>query len=160
MWVQSLGQKNPQEEGMATHSSILAWRILWTEEPGGLQFMGSKMRWTQLKQLSTHGYHLYHSNSIFTNLKFIFKGNHIITLSSLFMVYNHEYNIVTKINVIQTMRSAPWRQWFVTYCYIPSTQNSTWHVTGTQHIFSEWGTGKWINMEKNAWPGRGCSEKL
>ena len=46
---------------MATHSSILAWRILWTEEPGGLQFMGSKMSWTQLEQLSTRGYHLYHS---------------------------------------------------------------------------------------------------
>ena len=46
---------------MATHSSILAWRILWTEQPGGLQFMGSKMSWTQLEQLSMHGYHLYHS---------------------------------------------------------------------------------------------------
>ena len=35
-WVQSLGQEDPLEEGMATHSSILAWRIQWTEEPGGL----------------------------------------------------------------------------------------------------------------------------
>ena len=34
-WVQSLGQEDPLEEGMATHSSILAWRIPWTEEPGG-----------------------------------------------------------------------------------------------------------------------------
>ena len=39
-WVQSLGQEEPLEEGMAIPSSILAWRILWTEEPGGLQFMG------------------------------------------------------------------------------------------------------------------------
>ena len=39
--VQSLGQEDPLEEGMATHSSILAWRILWTEEPGKLQSMGS-----------------------------------------------------------------------------------------------------------------------
>ena len=39
--VWSLGQKDPLEKGMATHSSILAWRIPWTEEPGGLQFMGS-----------------------------------------------------------------------------------------------------------------------
>ena len=36
MWVQSLGQKEPLEEGMATHSSILAWRIPWAEKPGGL----------------------------------------------------------------------------------------------------------------------------
>ena len=40
--VPSLGQEDPLEEGMATHSSILAWRIPWTEEPGGLQSMGSQ----------------------------------------------------------------------------------------------------------------------
>ena len=40
-WVQFLGQEDPLEKEMATHSSILAWRIPWTEEPGGLQFMGS-----------------------------------------------------------------------------------------------------------------------
>ena len=38
--VQSLGQEDPLEKEMATHSSILAWKIPWTEEPGGLQFMG------------------------------------------------------------------------------------------------------------------------
>ena len=38
--VQSLGQQDPQEKGMATHSSILAWRIPWTEEPGKLEYMG------------------------------------------------------------------------------------------------------------------------
>ena len=37
MWVQSLGREDPLVEGMATNSSILAWRIPWTEEPGGLQ---------------------------------------------------------------------------------------------------------------------------
>ena len=41
-WVQSLGQKDPLEKKMATHSSILAWRIPWTEEPGGLKSMGSQ----------------------------------------------------------------------------------------------------------------------
>ena len=39
--VRSLGWEDPQEEGMAIHSSILAWRIPWTEEPGGLQTVGS-----------------------------------------------------------------------------------------------------------------------
>ena len=38
--VQILGQEDPLEKGMVTHSSILAWRIPWTEEPGGLQSMG------------------------------------------------------------------------------------------------------------------------
>ena len=41
-WVQSLGWEGPLEKGMATHSSILAWRTPWTEEPGGLQFIGSQ----------------------------------------------------------------------------------------------------------------------
>ena len=40
--LQSLGQKDPLKKGMATHSSILAWRIPWTEEPGGLQSKGSQ----------------------------------------------------------------------------------------------------------------------
>ena len=40
MWVQSLSREHPLEEEMATHSTILAWEIPWTEEPGGLQSMG------------------------------------------------------------------------------------------------------------------------
>ena len=40
MWVQSLGQEDPLEKEMAMHSSILAWEIPWTEEPGELQVMG------------------------------------------------------------------------------------------------------------------------
>ena len=41
-WVQPLGWEDPLEEEMATHSSILGWEIPWTEEPGGLQSMGSQ----------------------------------------------------------------------------------------------------------------------
>ena len=41
-WVQTFGQEGPLEEGMATHSNILAWRIPWTEEPDGLQSIGSQ----------------------------------------------------------------------------------------------------------------------
>jgi len=51
-WVQSLGQEDFLEEDMETHSSILARRIPWTEEPGGLQSMGLKR--VELKLLSTH----------------------------------------------------------------------------------------------------------
>ena len=51
--VLSLGQEDPLEEEMTTHSSILAWRIPWTEEPGGLQSMGSQES-AMTKQLSTH----------------------------------------------------------------------------------------------------------
>ena len=41
-WIQSLGREDPLEKEMATHSSIPVWRIPWTEEPGGLQSMGSQ----------------------------------------------------------------------------------------------------------------------
>ena len=42
MQFQSLGQEDPLDKGIAIHSSLHAWRIPWTEEPGGLQFMGSQ----------------------------------------------------------------------------------------------------------------------
>ena len=42
IWVHFLGQEDPLEEEMATHSSVLAWRIKWTKKPGGLQAMGSQ----------------------------------------------------------------------------------------------------------------------
>ena len=48
MWVQSLGWEDPLEKEMATHSSILAWEIPWTEEPGRLQSMGLQKSWTRL----------------------------------------------------------------------------------------------------------------
>ena len=45
-WVQSLGPEDPLEKEMATHSSIFAWEIPWTEEPDGLQSMGLQKKWT------------------------------------------------------------------------------------------------------------------
>ena len=56
-WVQSLGRKDPEEEGMATHSSILAWRIPCTEEPGRLQSIGSKSLTRLKKQRSLLALH-------------------------------------------------------------------------------------------------------
>ena len=47
-WVQSLGWEDPKEEGTVTHSSILAWRNPWTEEPGGLPFHGVPKSRTRL----------------------------------------------------------------------------------------------------------------
>ena len=50
-WVQFLGRDDPLEKEMASHSSILAWRIPWTEEPGGLQSIGSQSR-TRLRDFT------------------------------------------------------------------------------------------------------------
>ena len=57
MWVPSLGGEDPLEKGMATHSSILAWGIPWTEEPGGLQSTGLQSE-TRLstQNLNRHDY--------------------------------------------------------------------------------------------------------
>ena len=51
--VWSLGWEDPQENEMATHSSILAWEIPWREEPGGLQSTGSQKSWIQLSDWTT-----------------------------------------------------------------------------------------------------------
>ena len=55
MQVQSLGQEDPLQKGMATQSRIPAWRIPWTEQPDGLQSTGSQSR-TRLKRLSTNSF--------------------------------------------------------------------------------------------------------
>ena len=49
IWSRSLGWEDPLEKEMATHCSVLAWEISWTEEPGGLQSKGSQKSWTQLR---------------------------------------------------------------------------------------------------------------
>ena len=54
-WVQSLDWEDPLEKGMATHSCILAWRILWTEQSGGLQSMGSERVRSNLPHIENNG---------------------------------------------------------------------------------------------------------
>ena len=58
IYTRSLGQEDPLEGDMAAHSSILAWSILWTEKPGGLQSKGLQSQ-TRLKRLSMHTYIVY-----------------------------------------------------------------------------------------------------
>ena len=61
-WVQSLGQEDPLEKEMATHSSILAWKIPWTKEPGELQSMGLQKSQTRLSNWAhTHALWVYRS---------------------------------------------------------------------------------------------------
>ena len=72
-WVQSLGWEDPLEKEMATHSSILAWRIPWREEPGGLQAMGLQTSDT-IERLHFH----FHSISGFSK-----ENNGIISINSM-----------------------------------------------------------------------------
>ena len=64
MQVPSQGWEDPPEEGMATHSSVLAWRIPWTEEPGGATVHRVVKSWTQLKRFGTHAYITYSTSLI------------------------------------------------------------------------------------------------
>ena len=66
-WVQSLGREDPLEKEMATHSSILAWRIPWTEEPGGLQSMGLQSR-TRLSDFTSLHFTSLHFTSLHEGL--------------------------------------------------------------------------------------------
>ena len=67
--VCALAQEDPLEKEMATHSSILAWRIPWTEEPGGLQSMGLQS-WTRLKQLSTYHFSRFYMYALIYDICF------------------------------------------------------------------------------------------
>ena len=58
-WVRSLGWDDPLEKGRATHSSILVWRIAWTEEPDGLQSMGCKESDTTEQLTLSQHFHMY-----------------------------------------------------------------------------------------------------
>ena len=58
MWVQNPGREDPLEEEMATHSSILAWKVSRTEEPGALQSMGLQKHWTHLATKQQQQQHL------------------------------------------------------------------------------------------------------
>ena len=60
--VQSLRRKDPKEKEMAMHSSILAWEIPWTEEPGGLESIGSQKSWVRLTNKTT-------TSSTYTSVK-------------------------------------------------------------------------------------------
>ena len=73
--VQFLGQEDPLEKGMATHSSILAWRIPWTEEPGGLQSTGLQRVGHDLATKQQQK--IFDENSV-SRLKYIMSIKHVI----------------------------------------------------------------------------------
>ena len=91
-WIWSLGWEDPLEGKMTIHSSILAWRIPWTEETGGLQFTGHK-NWTWLKQLCIHACML-HGRKAMKNLDSILKITGITLLTKVCTIKGMVFPIV------------------------------------------------------------------
>ena len=93
--VQSLGQEDPLEKGMETHSSILAWEIPWTEDPGGLQSMGHKELGT------TTFYSVFTLSSctyVFTNDISTIFGSFPSTLTQMVLYEAHDINLLFSFN--------------------------------------------------------------
>ena len=92
-WVQSLGREDSLEQGMVTHSSILAWRIPWTEEPGGVQSMG-------LQRVG----HNWATNTHTQTNEFQISGHLICFLSSQFWVCDFVFFLIeslhSKLNIV------------------------------------------------------------
>ena len=90
-WVRSLGWEDPLEKGVAAHSNILAWRIPWTEEPGGLQSMGSQELDTT-EQLTQEKFHLSlsHKSNCFPYFHFFSQPDFqfLFTLYSSYSILN------------------------------------------------------------------------
>ena len=85
IWVQSLGQKDPPRKGMATHSSILAWRIPWTEETGGLQSLGPhRIRHNWVTHTHTHTQRNYKLLPLILN--HIWKNSAITSLGTIHLL--------------------------------------------------------------------------
>ena len=112
-WVRSLGQENPLEKGTATHSSILAWKIPWTEGPGGLQSMGSQR---VRHDLATFAYnHIYPYIYSHIQNEFSFKCT-FVRLFNYLKVENiqnnkpHDRLIVMDNNQIDIFLEKSWKQ--------------------------------------------------
>ena len=118
MQVRSLGWEDPQEEGMVIHSTILAWIILFTEEPCGLQFMGSQ-GWTWLKWLNTHTRRYLLHNTYMWGLHEVLYVNISSTLQCTVQI------ILTFITI-----SLHWTQCF---CHHVS---SFWHYFSSRNLYS------------------------
>ena len=96
--VQSLGQEDPLEEGMAAHSSILAWRIPWTEEPGGLWSIRPQ-KWLSTHACVTEYYSAIKDNEIMP-LAAAWMDRELIILSEASQNKKHEYHMTSLISEI------------------------------------------------------------
>ena len=104
-WVWSLGQEDPLEEGMATHSSTLTWKILWTEEPGGLQSMGLQRVGHDWAAEHTHTSHFISSKTfIFIHFSISKLEMHLIMCNFFSFLVVHMIVVYIIIDTLDSMK--------------------------------------------------------
>ena len=125
-WVRSLGWEEPLEKGTATHSSILTWRIPWTEDPGRLQSMSCK-------ELDTTERFSQHRK---------FKKCNVISYTCRLQGYNHNMLVNTSITSYCMC-------WEILFCHLADITSLDpfvyWSIVNLQHFASFWCTAKWFS---------------
>ena len=127
MWVQSLGWEDPLEEGMATHSNILAWRIPQTEEPGelwgswGCKTVGHNLvtKKQQLKRVQEGMKHTHSSRYLETQCLRNLEGN-FCSLSALFLRFLEDFALMDQEYAYMTRQGALWGSFVLRYS-VPTT---------------------------------------
>ena len=104
-----LGQEDPLEEGIATCSSILAWKIPWTEEPGGLQHMGSQRVGHDWVRVHTHTHSHTHTHTHPTCNEFLIESHTPLRLKEVNQLVGKKLEQVKKMWKIQRERGEGWK---------------------------------------------------
>ena len=134
MWVWSLGPKDPLETGMATHFTVLAWRIPWTEEPGGLQSMGSQRvrhDWSNLAYM-----HIQYS-MVWIQPNFLFYS--ITTRHLKWVLSSFDFINSLAINILTQSPLASAGNWFQHLLWIPKSTDAQapyvkWHIVSAYKL--------------------------
>ena len=136
IWVRSLGWEVPLEEGMVSHSSVLAWRIPWTEEPDGLQSMGSQRVRHDWKNLACT--HIQYS-MVWIQPNFLFDSittRHLKRVLSSFHFINS-----LAINILTQSSLASAGNWFQHLLWIPKSTDAQapyvkWHIVSAYKLYT------------------------
>ena len=110
-WVRFWSWEDFLEEGMATHSSILAWKILWTEEPGRLQSIGSPKIWHYwaAKHTQTHMFYIYIYMCVCIYIIYIYIKCYITYAIYIYLFIYYVYNIYNRIPSLFKIRASLWK---------------------------------------------------